>query len=89
MNELMAPDKYKIVYPESNVTQYKVMISHGEYLQAKAIKDDDEYKAAMRKLTGGKEWFTDESAFAKAITTGTIPWYDGSIHPCIVVPACR
>ncbi len=74
---------YQIHYPKSNVTQVKVLISHDEYLKAKAIIDDDEYKQALKQLSGGREWFTDKSLIYKAITTGFYK-LGRYTYPCIV-----
>lgn len=74
---------YRIEFPDRGIVQYKVLISHEDYLKVKSIKDDDEYKSALKQLTGGKEWFTEKSPYYIAITTGRFICNSSDV-PCIV-----
>ena len=74
---------YKIEFPERDIVQYKVLIAHADYLAVKGIEDEDEYKYALKQLTGGKEWFTEKGAYYQAITTGRYVTPYANV-PCIV-----
>lgn len=73
---------YIFTYPDIGVIQEKVLISHDDYLRIKEIKDPDEYKAELKKLTKGMEWFTDKSPLYEAIFTGILNC--NGIYKCIV-----
>jgi len=68
---------YQVYYPDRNVTQPKVLISHDDYIKVCDMPSDteDEQLAkdkAMNRLTNGKEWFTDKSPLFDAIETGVL-----------------
>lgn len=73
---------YIFTYPDYNVIQEKLLISHKKYLMVNVIEDYDRMKAALKKLTDSKEWFTDESPLYEAISTGILKC--NGIHKCIV-----
>jgi len=49
-----------------------------------SIVKEDEYKAALKQLTGGLEWFTDKSPLFEAIMTGFVTMGPKYRYPCIV-----
>jgi hypothetical protein len=78
---------YHIHYPEYNVIQEKVLISHEIYLEYKNMPSATEAqnkraKDFLKYHTKGKEWFTDQSPLWDAIETGILNC--NGIHKCIV-----
>lgn len=76
---------YKVHYPANGITQTKVLISHEDYLEIMRMSGNNEneikaQKAALKELTGGKEWFTDRSPYFEAIETGILNC--NGIHEC-------
>ena len=74
---------YRITYPEFGVTQYKCLISHSDYVEAKNISAEAS-KERMQELTSGMEYFTDKSPLHDAIATGILNCH--IITECIVEP---
>lgn len=73
----MAYQLYKFHYPSNGFEQTKVLVSHVAWQKVDAMpestEEQQETKAkAMRELTGGYEWFTDQSLYYHAIETGVI-----------------
>lgn len=64
---------YDCPTPGASVTQTKILIPHAEYLKIKPLP---EFKKAIKELSQGREWFTEQSPIFAAITTG---YYEGYI----------
>ena len=74
---------YKITYPDSNVTQYKVLIKHLWWTYSKVLPEK-KAKKAIKCISKDNEWFTEKSPIYDAITTGKLLIYDGTYRRCIV-----
>lgn len=78
---------YEFYYPDSGVTQQKVLISFEEYLRIKVLPEDSKKEEKrkgkiLEEMTGGNEWFTDKSPLFYAICSGVLEC--NGIYPCIV-----
>ena len=78
----MVGDMYRFRY-SNGVVQDKVLVSHSDWLLVKGITDEDEYKVALRSLSGGREWFTDQSPLYAAID-GSVLVLGQYSYPCAV-----
>jgi hypothetical protein len=80
--------EYEIYYPSYNVRQRKILISHSIYENYREMPYDNETqikeaKKYLKLQTKGQEWFTDQSPFFDAISTGFVKCSTG-FYPCIV-----
>lgn len=80
-------EHYQFYYPNSNITQTKILIKHFQYLEINRMPEESEEEEkikalAWKELTKGEEWFTDKSPFYEAISTGIIDC-NGNF-PCII-----
>lgn len=76
---------YSIYYPILNIHQYKLLIPHSDYINVKNIDDDKEYYRQYKLLGNGEEWFTENSPWFIAISSGRFVCNNVDI-PCIVKP---
>jgi hypothetical protein len=68
---------YEFYYPEYNVRQCKLLIPHSIWLTYRnmpysTVKEIEETESYLSSYTQGREWFTDQSSYWKAITTGIL-----------------
>lgn len=63
--------EYSITYLKSGINQRKILIPHEEYLRISEMEIEVR-DSALKKLTGGKEWFTDKSPLYEAIESGVL-----------------
>lgn len=80
---------YQFTYPDKNVVQSKVIVSHDDYLIWKGMPEETDEQAAAKDLywkskTGGHEWFTDKSPYYDSIHTGVLNC--NGRHLCNVQP---
>lgn len=57
---------YTFFYPEYNITQHKLLISHEDYLLYKDSPKD------FKALVGDNQWFTDNSPLYHSISSGVL-----------------
>lgn len=69
---------YEIYFPELGITQYKLLIPHSDWKEAYMLSDK-KWDARIKYLTKGKEWFTEQSPYYKAISTEV---YDCNNYRC-------
>lgn len=80
---------YEIYYPDVNMKQEKILISHTDYLKFKVLPEDSkkiiQEKEKLEKITTkGLEWFTDKSPLYEAISTGILNC--NGIYKCLIKP---
>ncbi len=68
---------YEFFYPDKNIRQRKIMISHDAYLEYRNMKYDTDAqikraKEFLKYHTKGMEYFTDKSSYFDAIESGYV-----------------